>query len=147
MKTQHWVLRVLNFKKCPEKAKLFEEICRLFKPLTDIAYECPRLLSHLKKVGDWKDMQWLCAAYIQKDPSKSKYVVPAQRVPERSDSKSNLPTHSASQALPEASCSSQPVIQPLGSSGLEAPSPAPFQEIALAKIQTKPADQPASSQQ
>ena len=42
---------------CPEKAKLFEAICRLFKPVTDIAYDCPKLLSHLKKVGDWKDMQ------------------------------------------------------------------------------------------
>ena len=47
MKTQHWTIRVLNLKKCPEKAKLFEAICKLFKPLTDIAYECPKLLGHL----------------------------------------------------------------------------------------------------
>ena len=126
-----------KLQKCPEKARLFEDICKLFKPLTDIAYECPKLLSHLKKVGDWKDMQWLCAAYFQQDPSKSKYIVPAQRVPEGMNSRSNPPTPSASQALPEASCSSQSVINPLGSSGLEAPSPAPFQELLWQRTRQK----------
>ena len=96
--------------KCPEKAMLFETICNLFKPLTEIAYSCPMLLSHLKKAGNWRDMQLLCASYIQQDPSKPKYVVPAQGVPVGQDPNSNLPTRSASQVLPEAPCSSQPVI-------------------------------------
>ena len=30
-----------KLQKCPEKARVFEAICKLFRPLTDIAYECP----------------------------------------------------------------------------------------------------------
>ena len=43
--------------KCLQKARLFESICRLFKPLTDIYYGCPELQGHMKKVRHWKDMQ------------------------------------------------------------------------------------------
>ena len=39
-----------KLEKCPEKAKLFEAICKLFKPLTDIAYECPKLLGPLAQL-------------------------------------------------------------------------------------------------
>ena len=131
--------------KCPEKALLLEKICKLFKPITDISYRCPRLLGHLKNIEDWRDMQWLCVASIQQDPSKPRYVDPAQRVPVNHDSGNNQPSHPAPQALPKAPCSTQPVIQSVGSSGLEAPSPSPGQETVLAKSQTKMADQAASS--
>ena len=98
--------------KCQEKAMLFEKICKLFKPLTDIAHSCPKLLRYLKKVEDWRDMQLLCASYIQQDPNKSRYVAPAQQVPAVQDSNNNLPAQTAPQSLPEASCSLQPVGGP-----------------------------------
>ena len=90
-------------------------------------------------------MQWLCAAYIQQDTKKQRHVAPPQGIPVGHETNSNQPPQPAVQALPKAPCSPQPVIQPLGSSGLEAPSPAPCQENVLVKDQTQVADLPASS--
>ena len=133
MVTQPWTLWVPGTKlpKCPQKARLFEAICRLFKPLTDIYNECPALQSHMKKVRNWKDMQWLCVAYIQQDPNKPKYVAPAPGVQVGSARKSNSPTQPTVHASPKAPCSTRAVMQPLSSSGLEAPNSAPHEENVL----------------
>ena len=54
--------RTVRLQKRPEKAQLFQDICKLLVPLTDLYSDCPRLAAQMRRVSDWESLETLCAA-------------------------------------------------------------------------------------
>ena len=80
----------MRLKKKPEKAQLFQDICDLLRPLTNLCGDCLRLAAQLNRVSSWDALETLCAQYIQQDP----------RLPQSSPSSTNAPGVPTNQQCP-----------------------------------------------
>ena len=122
--TSTWESMTIRLKKNPKKALLFQDICDLIRPVTNLYGDCPRLASQLKSVSHRETLETLCAQYTQQDQRLPSYSPPSTKAPGTGpQSVSQDQQYPSTQSTPQVSS-----VPAKCSSELAAPSTPPVQE-------------------